>query len=163
MLVCALPWHPLSWWARLRLAQQSELACDDWAIAGGQEPVAYAETLLELVSRRRVTTALAAVSRRSGLAGRITHILDADRAVEPRLGRSWSGVVLLSAIGLVVMIALAQARAGHAGSDEMKKPGDQGQRPAKQASRLAPSAHREVRGSVRDASGGPIPVPRSCR
>ena len=42
VLVCAVPFQPLAWWAKRRLGQLSELACDDWAIAGGQEPEAYA-------------------------------------------------------------------------------------------------------------------------
>jgi hypothetical protein len=28
VMVCALPWHPLAWWARHRSTQLSELACD---------------------------------------------------------------------------------------------------------------------------------------
>ncbi len=90
LLTCLLPWHPLAWWARHRLNQLSELACDDWAIASGREPVAYAETLLNLVPRRRMTTAMAAVSRRGGLAGRVAHIIETDGTVEPRAGRCWS-------------------------------------------------------------------------
>jgi beta-lactamase regulating signal transducer with metallopeptidase domain len=155
VLVCALPWHPLAWLARHRLGQLSELACDDWAVACGQEPAAYAETLLRLVPARRMLPALAAMSRRSGLAGRITHLLALNGPVEPRPGRGWSGGVLLAAIGLVAAIALAQAREGRARWDEAKKPG-----PASQLAASRPEAHpvirRTVSGSVRDISGKPV-------
>ncbi len=108
VLTCLLPWHPLAWWAKHRLSQLSELACDDWAIASGREPVAYAETLLNLVPRRRMTTAMAAVSRRGGLVGRVAHIIATEGTVEPRPGRRWSVVVALVAVALVPIIALAQ-------------------------------------------------------
>ena len=49
VLACALPWHPLAWWARHRLGQLSELACDDWVLAPVWRPTDYAETLLSLV------------------------------------------------------------------------------------------------------------------
>ena len=121
VLVCAVPFHPLAWWARHRLGQLSELACDDWAIACGQEPAAYAEMLLQLVPRRRTLSALAAVSRRSGLAARIDTSCALSGPVEPRPGRVWSSSVALAAIGLVAVIALAQAREGRPRSDEVKK------------------------------------------
>ena len=155
-MVCALPWHPLAWWARHRLGQLGELACDDWAIASGQEPAAYAETLLELVPRRRTLAALAAVSRRSGLFGRITYLLALNGPVQPRPGRGWSGAVSLVAIGLVAVIALAQVREGGARSDEVKKPDAAGQ----PAAALTPAGNqvtrRTVRGTVRDITGKPV-------
>ncbi len=50
---CALPWHPLAWWAKRRLGQLSELACDDWVLAAGLPAADYAESLLGLVPQRR--------------------------------------------------------------------------------------------------------------
>jgi beta-lactamase regulating signal transducer with metallopeptidase domain len=156
LLVCALPWHPLAWLAKHRLGQLSELACDDWAIASGQEPAVYAESLLELAPRRRMTTALAAVSRRSGLAGRVAHILATEGPVEPRAGGRFSGVVALSVIGLVTLMALAQAREGGVQSDAMKKNPSQTKSVAAPGPRRDQATHRVIRGSVRDTSGRPI-------
>jgi len=48
LMVCLLPWQPLAWWARQRLAALSEEACDDWVIACGQQATGYARTLLGL-------------------------------------------------------------------------------------------------------------------
>ena len=53
VLVCALPWHPLAWWAKHRLGQLSELACDDWVLGTGLPAADYAESLLGLVPQRR--------------------------------------------------------------------------------------------------------------
>ncbi len=156
VLVCALPWHPLTWWAKRRLGHLSELACDDWAIAAGKEPVSYAETLLELLPRRRALSALAAVSRRSGLAGRIRHLLTLNGPVEPRPGWGWSCAVSLAAVGLVAMIALAQARAGRARAEEIKKVGGASQSPAALTPGDIQTARLVVRGTVRDISGKPV-------
>ena len=139
LLVCVLPWHPLAWLAKQRLGQLSELACDDWVLASGQEPAAYAETLLELIPRRRMTTALAAVSRRNGLAGRVAHILATDGPVEPRPGGRFSGVVVLAVVALASLIALAQAREGGAQADAMKKTPGQ----AKAVAAPAPASPRD--------------------
>ena len=155
-LTCLLPWHPLAWWARQRLSQLSELACDDWAIASGREPVAYAETLINLVPRRRMSPAMAAVSRRGGLAGRVAHIIETDGAVEPRPGRRWSAAMALAAIGLVATIAMAQAREGRARPDEGPATRDHGQPPAAQETPRDTATHRVVRGTVRDTSGKPL-------
>ncbi|MHC4568096.1 MAG: M56 family metallopeptidase, partial [Planctomycetota bacterium] len=48
LAVCALPWHPLLWWAKYRLTSLSEQACDDWVLATGQVGTDYAESLLDL-------------------------------------------------------------------------------------------------------------------
>ncbi len=111
LLVCAIPWQPLAWWACRRRASLAELACDDrvraWA---GPEVIAdYAEALLGWAADRRRPLFLAAVSRRSGLAGRVRHLLD-GAAPMPHPGRSWTTCALATAAGLVALLALAQPR-----------------------------------------------------
>ena len=49
LLVCILPWNPLAWWSRSRLAELAELACDDWVLASGLPAADYAESLLGLI------------------------------------------------------------------------------------------------------------------
>lgn len=53
VLVIALPWQPLAWRSRRRLAFLREQACDDWVLAAGGEAVDYAESLLQLVPQGR--------------------------------------------------------------------------------------------------------------
>jgi beta-lactamase regulating signal transducer with metallopeptidase domain len=156
VLVCVVPWHPLAWVTRHRLRQQSELACDEWAIASGQEPAAYAETLLTLASRRRTLSALAAVSRQSGLSGRIAHLVALIGPVEPRPGRRWSGAASLAAVGLITLVALAQSREGRARSDDREQPSAAGNPASPSTSTGHVFVHRALRGFVRDATGKPV-------
>ena len=109
MVVCALPWNPLAWLAKTRLSQFAELACDDWVLASGTEGTEYAASLLELIPQRGPALALAAVSSRGGLVGRVKHILD-ERRSNPRLGRCWACLTGAAMILAVSAIALAQAR-----------------------------------------------------
>ena len=109
LLVCVLPWNPLAWWTKARLAQLAELACDDWVLASGLEGTDYAASLLELVPQRGASPALAAVSSQKGLVGRVKHILG-DRRSSPKIGRRWA----LLALGCTVLSASA-AGSGPAG------------------------------------------------
>ncbi len=109
VLVVLLPWNPLAWWARHRLAELSELACDDWALAAGVAADDYAESLLGLTPQRRTALAPSAVSSRRGLIGRIQLIL-ADRRIVPTVGWAW-GLASAAVVSLAVTaVALAQAR-----------------------------------------------------
>jgi len=106
-VTCLLPWQPLAWWSKRRLRRLSEQACDDWALAAGQSPTSYAESLLGLVPQRRGMWALAPVVTRSGLVDRVRRIL-ADIAPNPRLGWRWVAALTLLAATLVTAAALAQ-------------------------------------------------------
>ncbi|MEJ7640359.1 MAG: M56 family metallopeptidase, partial [Singulisphaera sp.] len=108
LTVCALPWNPLAWWAKARLGQASEMACDDWVLAGGGSATDYAESLLGLVPQSRPALALAAVTSRSGLVDRIRHILG-ERRSSPVVGTGWAALATLAAIGATSALALAQA------------------------------------------------------
>jgi beta-lactamase regulating signal transducer with metallopeptidase domain len=109
LLTCLLPWHPLAWWARQRLGQLSELACDDWALSTGLPALDYADSLLELLPQRRRGLALTAVSSRYGLIGRVRHILDPRRA-SPVVGSRWALATTAAMIVTACAIALAQTR-----------------------------------------------------
>ncbi len=157
VLVCALPWHPLAWYARHRLGRLSELACDDWVLAAGLPATDYAETLLSLVPRRSAALALTAVSSRSGLVGRVRHILD-ERRTSPVVGRRWacsSGLVMILAASAV---ALAQNRSAQ--STDQGSPGE-AKTQASNASSAAPERLKEtamrhtIRGTVLGPDGKP--------
>jgi beta-lactamase regulating signal transducer with metallopeptidase domain len=109
LVACALPWHPLAWWARGRMGQLAELACDDWVLASGHPAVEYAETLLGLVPQGRSSMALAAVSTKGGLVDRIRRILD-DVRREPRPGTRWTALAVALTALVASVTALAQSR-----------------------------------------------------
>jgi hypothetical protein len=71
LLVCALPWQPLLWWARQRLGALGEEACDDWVIACGQRATGYARTLLGLTPQAQAALLPGVVTSRRGLAARV--------------------------------------------------------------------------------------------
>lgn len=106
LLVCLLPWHPMVWWARRRLALLSEQACDDWVVATNRTPTSYADSLVSLVPQRRAL-ALSMAHSRNGLAYRIHRILG-GRWSRPSSGGWWSGAVWAVAAGLVLALMLAQ-------------------------------------------------------
>lgn len=117
LLVCVIPWQPLAWWAKQRLGNLSEQACDDWVLAGGQSPTTYAQLLLGLLPQRRPSLVLATVTSRNSLKGRIRHILRGRRS-DPRPGRYWAcGAAVVMAFAIAA-IAFAQTRAVAAESSE---------------------------------------------
>ena len=107
--VCLLPWQPLMWWAKYRLALLSEQACDDWVLASGRQGTDYAESLLNLLPQRQVAFVPTMASSRKGVAGRIERILK-DQCGNPRLGILWTVGATLIAIIIGTGIALAQTR-----------------------------------------------------
>jgi beta-lactamase regulating signal transducer with metallopeptidase domain len=110
LALCLLPWNPLVWLANRRLRDLSEQACDAWALAAGESPTTYAETLLGLIPQRHPSLALAAVNGRRALARRIACIL---RPVpgNPRSGAGWVMLSALATALLVCTAALAHRRA----------------------------------------------------
>ena len=104
-------------------------------------------------ARRRMTPALAAMSRRSGLKARITRILMLEAAIDPRPGRIWSGIALLCVLSLAATVALAQTR-------EMKSAERTRNVREQQSSRDPATDRRPLRrtiwGEVRDPAGKPV-------
>jgi beta-lactamase regulating signal transducer with metallopeptidase domain len=109
VLVIALPWQPLAWRSRRRLAFLREQACDDWVLAAGGEAIDYAESLLQLVPQRSPIYTLAAVTNAESLKRRLRHVLAGAR-ITPNAGRRWIAVAGLSALLGIVGLALAQQR-----------------------------------------------------
>jgi hypothetical protein len=109
LLVCALPWQPLLWWARRRFMGLSEEACDDWVMASGQTGTSYARTLLGLMPQGQTALLPAVVTSRMGLAARVRRIL-ADKCGSPRAGLRWSLAASILATSIALGIAFAQTR-----------------------------------------------------
>jgi beta-lactamase regulating signal transducer with metallopeptidase domain len=109
LAVCLLPWQPLVWLVRRGLRDESERACDAWAIASGTAPTRYAETLLGLLPAPHQPFALAAVNGKRGVARRITDILHRSTG-SPRLGARWFLVATIAVVMLVSGAALAHRR-----------------------------------------------------
>jgi len=163
LLVCVLPWNPLAWWAKARLSQIAELACDDWVLACGSEGTDYAASLLELVPQRGPALALTAVSSRGGLVDRVRHILD-ERRSSPRIGKGWAFMTGVSMTLAAFAISLAQTRpVSSAQTPVMKSPRPeenatrQDQRASVKESQSGRKANRRtLRGEVRDTGGKPV-------
>jgi beta-lactamase regulating signal transducer with metallopeptidase domain len=157
VLACALPWHPLAWWARQRLGKLSELACDDWVLSTGLPAADYAESLLNLIPERCGAVALAAVSSRGGLIGRIRHILT-DRRTSPAVGVRWAWSSAAAMVLAASAVALAQSRPA-AVEQTGPRPRDDAQ-PSKTSSTAStttpPPTKRTVSGTVIGPDGKPV-------
>ncbi|MDR3620022.1 MAG: carboxypeptidase regulatory-like domain-containing protein [Paludisphaera borealis] len=148
VLVCVLPWNPLAWLSRSRLADLAELACDDWVLASGLSAADYAESLLGLAPQRQSTPALAAVSSRHGLMNRIRHILAEGRR-DPAPGARWTLAVCLTMLTAASALALAQARPASARPDDAKP------KPAA-TPKVDQSKTKTLRGTVLGPDGKPL-------
>ncbi len=109
LMTCILPWQPLLWWARHRLAALSEEACDDWVIASGQRATGYAHSLLGLIPQGQAALLPGVVTSRRGLAGRVRRILE-DGCANPHPGVWWSLAAVVLAGSMAVGVAFAQTR-----------------------------------------------------
>jgi beta-lactamase regulating signal transducer with metallopeptidase domain len=107
LLIILVPWQPLAWRARRRLAFLREQACDDWVLAVGGEATDYAESLLQLVPQGSPVHALAAVSSRESLKRRLEHVLAGVR-IAPKVGRRWVVAASLFALAAIAGVGFAQ-------------------------------------------------------
>jgi len=87
LLLTAMPWQLLLWWASRRLTNLSEEACDDWVLACGRPGIDYAETLLTLTPHGHAALVPAVVTSKNGLVGRIQRILQ-DKCASPHAAAS---------------------------------------------------------------------------
>jgi hypothetical protein len=157
ILTCVLPWHPLAWWARHRLGQLSEHACDGWALSTGLPPADYAESLLELVPQRRGGLALTAVSSRYGLIGRVRHILD-PRRQSPFVGWRWGLGSTAAMMMAASAIALAQTRPATSRDRSVPSRPDAGQANESNKASASPKGaamNRTIKGKVLGPDGQP--------
>lgn len=105
LLCCAVPWNPLAWMVRKRVAFLADRACDEHVLAAGCDGPNYADSLLRFVPAADPAFALGAVSSRKGLARRIEAIL-ARRVVRPDAGRAWLASVagVAACVGLTALL-----------------------------------------------------------
>ncbi|HEX4072499.1 MAG TPA: hypothetical protein VHX68_15065, partial [Planctomycetaceae bacterium] len=152
VLVIALPWQPLAWRSRSRLAFLREQACDDWVLAAGGRPVDYAESLLQLIPQRSPAYALAAVTNAATLKRRLTHVL-AGLRVAPNAGLRWIVVAGLFALVGTVALALAQE---HSAAAEQNKSADEtaSSRPAAERAK----AQKPGPGALNESQSEPVTV-----
>ncbi len=118
LLTAAIPWHPLPWWARERLSQLSEEACDDWVLAGGRSGVDYAESLLSLSPQRRMAFLPTVVGKEKTMKARIYRIVR-DQCSDPRIGRRWAFSLCALAVLVIATVALAQPQPEPAQAPEL--------------------------------------------
>ncbi len=109
IIICLIPWHPLLWWAKYKLTELSEQACDDWVLSTGQTGTDYAESLLDLIPGSQMAFIPSVLGNKKGLAGRIQRILK-NSYNDPKVGKSWAFLVIIIAMSLVIGVAFAQTR-----------------------------------------------------
>ncbi|MBN1360177.1 MAG: hypothetical protein JW993_06275 [Sedimentisphaerales bacterium] len=107
LLVAALPWHPLAWWAKGRLSRLSEEVCDDWVLASGHIGVDYAESLLDLAPQNQPAFVPTVVGKERAMKERIRRIVK-DRCANPTTGKRWTLGVTVLVIGVAATVAFAQ-------------------------------------------------------
>jgi beta-lactamase regulating signal transducer with metallopeptidase domain len=104
LCIALFPISPFLLILRRRLRLLEEIACDDWAVAGADQPKNYANLLTRLAANRDTSSLLVSgVSRRGQqLYQRVSRILDknCDRSLKP----SWRNTMLA---GIAVIGALA--------------------------------------------------------
>lgn len=104
-VVQALFWfHPLVWLIGAKLSREREYACDEAAIAEGQQPLAYAANLLE-VCKQSVSSARIGVAYATGahLVERVRVIMTAQSSMQRSKLSGWLlTVVLIGSIALPV-------------------------------------------------------------
>lgn len=110
-LACLLPWNPLVWMARGRAERLSEMACDDWALAGGSRATDYAEALLAWGRPPRPALKLSAARGTGGIKRRIVRILD-EKITIPQSGKGWTIMIHALFVTMALLIGLAQATIG---------------------------------------------------
>ncbi len=104
LFIALFPINPFLWILRKRLQLQEEIACDDWALAGADQPKNYASLLTRLAASYHGGPSLVSGVSRGGkhLYRRVSRILDknCNRSLKP----SWRST-LLAGLGLIFSLA----------------------------------------------------------
>jgi beta-lactamase regulating signal transducer with metallopeptidase domain len=118
---CSFYWfNPLAWYALRRLRIERELACDDCVVAAGENPVNYADQLVE-IARSCLACRYAigvAIAGSSNLEERIMALLDRARS-HRLLSRPLSSLLSLAMLLLVIVAATFQPVARAAGGNSL--------------------------------------------
>ncbi|MFY9674799.1 MAG: M56 family metallopeptidase [Terriglobales bacterium] len=100
--------HPAVWWIESRLSVEREMACDDVVVAETDNPMGYANCLVNLLERslaqRGWTMAQAIVHRAREASERLTRILDKNRPTASGLSKPALGLVGTFAALCAVML-----------------------------------------------------------
>jgi beta-lactamase regulating signal transducer with metallopeptidase domain len=104
--------HPAVWWVDRRLSLEREMACDDMVLAQTANPRAYAKCLVSLAEknlllRRGIALAQAAVGRMRQTTQRVLQILDARRPGGVRVWKPAPWVV--GAFSVVCLVGSSHA------------------------------------------------------
>jgi hypothetical protein len=111
----ALFWfHPLAWWLQRHIARLAEEACDAAVLANGNDPITYAEALLQCEAAAALAggpvQTFGVAMPGSALPQRIEHILAGSHDRPPSRGRLvWAGLISIMAATLFVAVVPAQA------------------------------------------------------
>jgi len=117
--------HPAVLWISRRISIEREIACDDRVLHAGQKPREYALFLTEFATqdRSRVWTAApAAWTRKSQLTERVNMILQTNRSISPRVGRTRLGFVTATLAGCAVLMLAAAPRVSLGDQPEVPPP-----------------------------------------
>ena len=110
-VTCAIYWfHPLVWYAAMRLRIERELACDDVVVTTGQSATGYAGHLLLIAKAciERTPEPGLAMAQVTGLEQRIRALMDDSRSHAP-VSRSLSVIVSLMALVVTGPFMIVQA------------------------------------------------------
>jgi len=104
-LVAQVLWwfHPLVWWANLRICREREYCCDEEVVATlGCDPARYAQTLLDVLKLRRQLqrALLPGVGASEVTSKRLEKIMERNKKYHPRMPRlGWA----LLAVGILLV------------------------------------------------------------
>jgi beta-lactamase regulating signal transducer with metallopeptidase domain len=97
LLLAALWWHPLVWWARRQFRATSEAAADEASLVVEDGPAVLAGCLVALASRLQRRGILGMAGFRSGLGRRVERLLRLRAGERPAVSRGWPGVFAATA------------------------------------------------------------------
>jgi uncharacterized protein (TIGR03435 family) len=98
-------YHPAVWWLSARIRVEREHCCDEIALSIGGDALSYAEALVELESRRVMSTPLAVAATGGTLITRVRRLLGAPPADHPR------SIAALVVAGIVALVCVGGASA----------------------------------------------------
>lgn len=125
---CLYWFHPVAWRLPMRLVDEAEAACDDFAVARTGDEVRYARYLAEIAEgiadgRGRLVPGALPMAGASGLSARVDAILAARPPASPGLDRLLRRIVAAAACAVILLVSVP--RLATAGED----PGGPGDEP----------------------------------
>ncbi|MBI3209285.1 MAG: hypothetical protein HYZ37_10360 [Candidatus Solibacter usitatus] len=130
--------NPLTWWLMRRLAELSEIICDQAALSNMRNGDSYAALLLEFSSRADPTPLAVAMARPSSIGQRIERILAGMPHDTPLTARRWMLSTLM--IGLITAAASVSIQRVAIAAPQPPPPPPQERKAPPPAVPVAPSA-----------------------